>query len=132
MFDIFTEFATDENLENNGTWFPIGKDSRLLIARAGNRAYNRALTAAVEKNRLALDLEDDNAERVSDQIKIDVMAETILLGWEKLSFKGKPIEYTIANAKKLLAVKDFRMMVGRLADNVSAFKFKEEAVQGNV
>lgn len=130
-FDIFSAYATDENLENNGTKFPLGKGSSLLVARAGNRAYSKAITKAVESRRVELDAGDDTAAAVSDQIMIDVMAETILLGFTNLSFKGEPIEYTLANAKKLLAVKDFRKMVAGLADNMDAYKFKAEKAAGN-
>ena len=35
--DIFAQFATDETLEENGTWFPIGGGARVLVARSGNR-----------------------------------------------------------------------------------------------
>lgn len=131
-FDIYAAYATDENLENNGTSFPIGKDSTLLVARAGNRAYSKAITKAVEKRRVELDGNDDAAAAVSDQIMVDVMAETILLGWTGLSFQGADLEYSQANAKTLLAVKDFRKHVASLADNMDAYKFKAEVATGNV
>jgi phytoene/squalene synthetase len=137
MLDIFATYATDENLENNGAWFPLGskdKDGiqpRLLIARANNRRYNKALTAEVEQNRSTLDLEDDAAEALQEQIAINVMSSTLLLGWEYIGFKGEEKPYSVAAARELLSVKDFRRLVGRLADQMEAFKFKEEKQQGN-
>lgn len=128
--DIFAQFATDETLEENGTWFPIGGGARLLVARSGNRKYAKLLTKEVERNKKALDLNDDAADKLSEEIMIAVLAETILLGWEGVSFKGEEIEYSVANAKKLLAVKDFRKAVAQFADDVSAFKFKETEEQG--
>jgi hypothetical protein len=129
--DIFAKFATDESLEDNGTWFPIGKSSKLLIARSGNRAYGRALTKAVETNRVALDVGDESADAVSERIMIDVLANTILLGWENISFKGEAMPYSVENAKKLLAVKDFRKQVVQFSENFESFKLKEEVQQGN-
>ena len=130
-FDVFTSFATDENLENNGTVFKLGKGSSLLIARAGNRTYSKTLTKMVEKHRVELDAGDESAEAVSDQIMIDVMAEAILLGWEHLSFKGADLPYTRENAKMLLGVKDFRKHVAGLSSEMDAYKFKAEAATGN-
>lgn len=154
MFDL-NFYATDENLENNGTIFPLGKDSYLLIARAGNRRYSRAITKAVELRRLELEAGPnateealDAATKVSDEITIDVMAETILLGWGKLSkggaplpasadnansalgIKGVPLTYSLENAKKALAIKDFRKLVAGHADNMEAFRLKEEVEAG--
>ncbi len=128
--DIFAQFATDETLEENGTWFQIGGGARVLVARSGNRKYGKMLTKAVERNKKALDLNDDAADKLSEEIMISVLAETILLGWEDISFKGEVLEYNIANAKKLLAVKDFRKAIAQFADDVSAFKFKETEEQG--
>jgi hypothetical protein len=128
--DIFAQFATDETLEENGTWFPIGGGARVLVARSGNRKYGKMLTKAVERNKKALDLNDDAADKLSEEIMISVLAETILLGWEDISFKGEVLEYNVANAKKLLAVKDFRKAIAQFADDVSAFKFKETEKQG--
>ena len=128
--DIFAQFATDETLEENGTWFDIGGGARILVARSGNRKYGKLLTKEVERARKVLDLNDEVADKKSEEIMIAVIAETILLGWKDVSFKGEALEYSIPNAKKLLAVKDFRKAIGQFADDVTAFKFKEEVEQG--
>lgn len=131
-FDIFEAFATDENLENNGTTFPVGKGSTLVVARAGNKRYARAITKAVEARKAELEGDDDAASAVSDEIMIDVMANTILLGWTGLSFKGQDMgAYSVEKAKSLLAVKDFRKHVAGLSDTMAAFKVKAEVASGN-
>ena len=128
--DIFAQYATDETLEENGTWFPVGGGARVLVARSGNRKYGKMLTKEVERNKKALDLNDDAADKLSEEIMIAVIADTILLGGEDVTFKGKALEYSPANARKLLAIKDFRKAVAQFADDVSAFKFKETEEQG--
>lgn len=130
--DIFEEFATDETLENEGTYFEIGKGTKLLIARSGNRRFAKALAAAVQKHDKVLSQNDEAAEKLSDQIMVDVLAETILLGWENVNYRGKPLDYSVANAKMLLAHKEFRRRVSVLSEDVSAYKAKLEAVQGEV
>jgi hypothetical protein len=130
MLDIFSQFATDEGLENGGTYFDLGGDAKVLVARAGNRKYSKLLTKQVNLHKQALDLEDDNAENMSDKIMASVMAQTILLGWTGVSFKGAELPYSTANAEMLLGIKDFRRQIAKFADDVSAFKVKEEAAQG--
>lgn len=137
--DIFAQFATDETLENNGTWFEVGGGTSFLIGRAGNRKYGKVLTKEVERNRKVLDLADEVADKKSEEIMIGVMAESILLGWKTVAddvesptalFKGEVLEYSVENAKRFLAVKDFRKWVAEKADDTEAFRIKQEIEQG--
>lgn len=140
MLDIFEEYATDPTLENKGTWFPVGKGTELLVARAGNRAFNKALMKEVEANKVVLDREDDEAEDLSDSIRARVMSRTILLGWRSkvndevrdvLAYKGEVLTYTEANAEKVLNHKDFRNLVVEKSQQADAYKLKQEKDQGN-
>lgn len=137
-FDIFAAYATDENLENSGVQFPLG-DGKLLIARSGTRKYNRAITKHVELRRVELDQGGPGASdavadavaKVNDEIMVEVMADTILLGWTNMSLKGVDIPYSPENVRQVLSIKDFRKMVGGLADSIDAYKVKAEIVTGN-
>lgn len=128
--DIFAKYATDESLENNGTWREIGGGAELLVARAGNKAYAKLLTKLVEQNRKVLDLGDDVADAKSDEIMVEVLAKTVLLGWKGVQFKGKDLEHSFDNAKMLLKIKDFRRVVVGLSEEIDFFRAKEEAEQG--
>ena len=128
--DLFSQFATDENLENNGAWHDIGGGAKLLIARASNRRYVKLLTKLVEQNKRILDGNDEVADARSDEIMTQVLAETILLGWEGVTYKGKELAYSPANAALVLGMKEFRKLVGKLADDQEAYRIKEEAEQG--
>jgi len=137
LLDIFAEYATDEALENNGTIFPLARGASLLIARAGNRRYSRGISAAVDLKRVELEAGPnateaalDAAAVVSDEIFVEVMADTILLGWNKLAFKGKELEYSPENARMMLRIKDFRKLVAGLSERVEAFKVKAEVEAG--
>lgn len=131
MLDIFAQYATDEAAENEGVWVPHGS-AKFLIARAGNRKYVKKLSALVEKNQKLLDAKDDAADKLSDQLMIEVMAESILLGWENVGYKGETLPYSLENAKMLLGVKDFRREVSKMADDINNFKVKQtEEQQGN-
>lgn len=123
--DIFKEFAVDESKENEGVWHALG-EGRMLGARAGNRRYARMLSREVEKHQRELDAKTDAADALSDKIMIDVMANTILLGFEGLTFKGAPLAYSVENAKMLLSVKDFRSLVNARANEFDAYRAVQE------
>lgn len=137
--DLFAQFATDETLENNGTWREIGGGVELLIARTGNRRYAKLLTKLVEQHRKVLDMNNDFADKKSDEIMLDVMANYLLLDWRTkegdayqpwVMFKKKQLPYSVENAKKLLGMADFRRLVAKFADEADAFRLKEEEEQG--
>lgn len=127
--DIFTEYATNDTLENDGTWMELG-DAKFLIARAGNKKYTRKLTKAVNRHQKLLDRKDDAADKLSDEIMIDTIAETVLLGWEGVSFKGAVMPYSVDNAKTLLGVKDFRRQIMGLSEDFDSFKAVMEKESG--
>lgn len=129
--DIFAAYATDKALENNGSWFDLGSGARVLVARAGNKAYSKMLSKLVQENQLVLNKNDDQAEVKSEELLILVMAETILLGWEGISYKGaKELPYSVDNAKMLLSHGDFRKQIAGFADDFNAYKAKVEDEQG--
>lgn len=128
--DIFAKYATDESLENNGTWREIGGGAELLIARSGNKQYAKLLTKLVEQNRKVLDLSDDAADAKSEEIMTEVLAKAVLLGWKGVQFKGEDLQYSVENAKMLLKIKDFRRMVVGMSEELDSFRAKEEAAQG--
>lgn len=133
--DVFKQYATDEAKEADGVWIPLGREddpkgAALLVARSGNKKYTKLITREVEKNQRALDIKGDEADALSDALMIGVMANTILLGWKNIEFKGAPLAYTVDNAKILLGVKDFRKLVARLSDDIEHYRNAQEVEQG--
>lgn len=128
--DIFSSFATDEALETEGKWFPLSKTAKIKVARSGNPKYVELLRSKMKESQLEL-TSGKEADDIAEAILIDVMAESILLDWEGLTFKGKAAPVNQANAKKFLAVKDFRKKVAALSENFDSFRVKEEVAQGN-
>jgi hypothetical protein len=128
MLDIFAAYAMDENAEINGVWQPLG-DAEFLIARANNRNFARALAARVEKEQEKLDRQDEAADKLSDEIWASVYAETVLLDWRGVTYKGKPLPYSKANACKVLAHRDFRREITKLAESLDAYRAKVEETQ---
>ncbi len=123
--DLFAAFATDTTKEVEGTEteLPGCGDVKFIVAREGNPNYAKMLQKLVKQNRAVLDSKGDAAQAKSDEILISVMAETILLGWNRpIKFGAEMLDYTKPNAKKLLALKEFRRVVMEAAGSLETFK----------
>lgn len=128
--DIFSSYATDATLENEGKWFPLSKTAKVKVARAGNEAYTDLLRAKLKE--ASLDgMPEKEANAVAEDILIDVMAQTILLNWEGLTYQGAAAPVNATQAKVFLKVKDFRKKIAGFSENFEAFRVKAEAEQGN-
>jgi hypothetical protein len=132
MTDFFKQFASDEKMEIEGRWVDHDTETSFLVARSGNKHFNRLFTKLYQKNKVVLESKGDAAEAKSDEIMIETFAKTILLGWKgKVEFDGKDLSYSVENAKKLLALKDFRRVIASYADDFDSFKVVQEVEQGN-
>jgi len=129
--DIFELYATDAKLENEGRWVNLGKDAKVLVARAGNDNFSARIKHLLKKN--GVDLKDQSKENLDliEKLVIDATAHTVLLGWEGLSYKGEPLPYSTANAIKLLSIKDFRTRIGAISDEMAGYLVAEQEEQGN-
>ena len=121
--DLFSEFGTDTKAEEDGVWEEYADGVAFLIARSNNKKYARLITKAFEKNKRLLEAKNDAAEAKSEEIIVDVSARALLLGWRgDLQWKGEPMEYSLENAKTLLAVKDFRRWIFERAEDIDRYK----------
>jgi hypothetical protein len=132
MYDIFTMFSVDPKLEQEGKEFDFGGGVKMLIARSNNPTYQKMLNKLYEAHKHTLELKD-TAEQLaaakdrSNQIMAEVMAHTVLLGWTgPVAFKGEKLEYSVANAKRLLLVEEFQKEVARRSDDFKNFRFEVE------
>jgi len=131
-FDVFENFATDENLELEGAKLPLSSDAGLFVARANNDRYLRRMAEEYEKHKDILDKDTPEAEELDRKITLQVYAETILVGfYGKLTFKGKTLKYSVENAKKLLEIRDLRMKIVQFAQDRDNYllKLEEEAAK---
>jgi len=129
--DIFTSFATDAKIEVEGRWVPLSKDAKVLVARAGNQRFTDRMRKLMKQN--SINFEDKSKENLDliEKLVREASAETILLGWEGITYKGEPLPYSRENALKLLEVKDFRNKIQELADQTSGYLISEIEAQGN-
>jgi len=122
MLDIFNTFATNEKAEEEGVSIDLGSGASMVVARSGNDKYIERILAEGEKYKEVLASKTPESKELDKKITIEVIADTILLGFKGVSFKGKPLPYSRPNAIKLLTVKDFRKKVLEEAGKFENFK----------
>jgi hypothetical protein len=130
--DIRKVFGTDKKSEIEGTWIDIGKGVRIKVARIGN-PENSKLAQKLWRPYRAAHRANSLPDEVADELMIEAIARTILVGWEGVEADGKPLPYSYENAKALLSeVPDFRQLVWGFANEAATFRREqEEAEQKN-
>jgi hypothetical protein len=123
--DIFKTFATDTTKETDGIWVDIG-DAQFLVARAGNQKYAKKLSKLFERNQKLLERKDAAADKLSEKLMVEVLAETILLDWKNVQYEDKDLAYSRESAEMLLNIKDFRKQIMQLSDDFNAYKMVQE------
>jgi len=129
--DIFATYATDEVAEVEGRWVPLSKTAKVLVARTGNPNYIKALRQRMKDNQIDPEDNSEENEKLVTGLIVETMAETILLGWKDIEYKGQKLEYSKKNAVTLLEVKDFRKRISDIADKAESFRIKQEEEAGN-
>ena len=127
--DIFETFATNEQLETEGKWFPLSKTARVKVARSGNPRYLAMLRDEAREAQLDM-ASGEEANELAEELVTKTMAKTILLGWEGVTKGGEPVVYSNEAALEYLKLKDFRRKIQAFSDNMEAFRLKSEAEQG--
>lgn len=74
------------------------------------------------KHKAELDADTPASKKLSKDLLIQTMVETILLNWRGMTFNGKPMEYTKENATKALAYRAFRELVLSKAFDNEAYR----------
>lgn len=135
MLDLFTEFATDPVATEQGTWVPYKGGIEFLIARAGNKRFNRMLRNEMDKHpelmiedadlKKMTDAQRDAVDAATQTVMIGVEASTVLLGWRgPFQFRGQPLTYSTQTAEILLRMPDFRNWVMGKAREQAVFRAK--------
>ena len=128
--DLFAQFATDDVREEQGfeTLIPGCGPTMFRVARVNNKGYLKLFQKLYKKAEAVIKAGGDAADKKSEEVFVDVMASTILLGWDgAIGFKGESLVYSKENAKKLLGMKEFRAAVTKISEDVENFKAVQEA-----
>ena len=100
----------------------IYRGNTLIVARSGNENFKKLFRELLKPYQ-----EEFNSGRMSEEqsneIMIECVSQTILVGWEKIKdASGKEYEYSVENAKSLLTDdKDAYDSVLAFADNIDNY-----------
>jgi len=127
-----SELKTDENLENEGVWVTLPSKIRLKIGRSGSEAWKREY-GKIHRERARGFRQGKVPDDLLEEIVLEAMARTILLGWENIEDdNGLPIPYSVENARKLLSVREIRDDVTALSQENDLFRAEQiEDIAGN-
>lgn len=123
---------TDIDKAERGVWYPVDSETKILVARYGNKAFQEELKRLTAPYKLAIQknqLDTDTKERLS----IEAIAKHILLGWEGMKTNGTPLPYSIEAAIEILSdptLNEFRELV--LEVSTDAELYRAEAVDDMV
>lgn len=106
---LFSQYATDADIESKGRWLNFGENPdgtvcRIRVARSGgnNRKYNKAVEVATRPHRRAINMNILPEDKMMN-IMIDVLAETVVLEWEHVQDgNGVEIPFSEKEVKSLL------------------------------
>jgi len=128
--DLSEEFERDPKAEVEGVWENIGGDAELLIAAWENPEYMKALRSIPRSLRRRLEAGRITPEE-DQKLMAKIMAQTVLLGWKNVTYKGKDLPYTQENAEMVLVkVPRFYSLVVELAQDEQRFLLSEKEKVG--
>lgn len=116
---------TDPEIEKEGVWIDYRGGSKIKVARIGNPNFSRVNAAKMKphrKKQRAGTLDEETETR----LLCEVIAETVLLGWEGFTDGDKQFKYSKQNAIDLLTKHiDFRNEVVEFATTEEIFHREE-------
>lgn len=128
-----SNFKTNMKAEQEGVWVPYENGFRILIARFGNRRCEEYL---LKKGKRFLRSVKSSVSSLKDSDRDfmrEVVAETILLGWENLlDDNDVEIPYSKEEARKALEIEDFFKEVIELSQQRELYALEDKkAAEGN-
>lgn len=125
----FSNFETDDDLENDGVWIPYTSGFRLKLARIGCPAFKEFMIKRGKPHMRGIEAGDLDNE-VAEGLMKDALAETIIKDWEGLlDDEDNEIPYDKETARKMLDIaRDFYEEVYELAKQRA--HFKSEKLEG--
>ena len=125
-FDISEELGSNETVEIEGVWVPLGGDGKVKVARLGNSKTQEAYRKIPRPIRRQLD-EGILSNKQTINFLVKFINDHILKGWEGLSDKGKPISYSSETAGQMLRThRRFRDKIWELSADEALFNVELE------
>ena len=122
-----SKLKVDQKSAVDGVWVDLDETSKIKIARYGNSHFKTRLREVLAPYKRMIDNETLSDEK-SDDLMMQVVAETILLDWKGMTMNGEEVEYSTAKAKELLidpSLSEFRELTMSLSRDMQLFREQE-------
>lgn len=125
-------FNTDRDLEEQGKWFKdvLGDKTNvdLKIRRMSSEAVVKFQQECIQQNRYRMK-EGKFSEEVSNEILIETLSGSVLVDWAGVTDEdGADVPFSVEAAKKYITeLRDFKLLVNALANNMDAYRRGVEA-----
>lgn len=122
-------FAVNKTLVNDGVWCPIGKDTKLRIARSNNEKYRNYLRSLMKPYARQIQRNTAESDAIAKELIIKATARYLLLDWEGIEdTEGNVVEYNEKTAIEYMTeYSDFYDLVSELSDDTAMFQAEEKA-----
>jgi len=125
-------FKTDLNKVEDGVWVDVG-DGRLLIARFGNKKFQRYLQTLMAPYK-RMQGSEEQKDAIAEKQLIKAIAKYVVLGWEGMVLDGQELDYSEQSVIDILSnpqFVDFRNWIVTTAQDGDLFRAQEvEGVVG--
>jgi len=129
LFDIKNNLR-DRDGEEAGTWMEFDEGVKFLVARKSSPAYKAFVSKKYRENEklIATKGSSARAEKISEGIMLDALANHILKGWEGVVSDGTPVEYSPEVAKQILEEHDdLRLQIEEYSESRDNYLLKKDA-----
>jgi len=124
-FDVFYEYATSE-VKEAGVEIKLGDGAYITVARDKNPRYTKKVQDNYLRHRFVLDAGGEPAIALDKLLMEQTIAETILVGFRGIYFKGELLEYSTSNALLLLSLPDFKKRVIAESERFENYRVDQE------
>lgn len=127
--DFLQVYNFDADACENGRWFPF-RGGKVLVARNNSKRHKQAIMRHRAPIQAVIDARVPLSEAQIEEITTKAMADAILLGWDGFTIGGKAVEYSPAEALRLLT--EYPMFREEIAAiSYAEDNFRREAVEAD-
>jgi hypothetical protein len=133
MNGTYGAYETDPDLEKGGVTFSLGSKGTFKLARAGgaNQRYKETVRKLTQPYRRQIANGTIDPEQ-ADALLAKAFARSVIVGWEGVTGRdGEPMDFTVANAEKLLTdLPDLFADLRSLAEDMNAYRKEDVEAEG--
>lgn len=123
--DLDKVFGTDKALEEQGAWIEFLPGVRFKIARNTTARFKQRIHAAYRPYQVLMNSGEGLPAAVEPKVNSEVIADTLLMAWEGVTFRGEAVPFERTRVIALLMeLPDLRNWIWQQADSAANYRRK--------